>query len=150
MLGCAVRDHGIEGAVVLVPTERVHQPDLVDYLYGLWLEQGYEGQMVRLPGTYEQKRSKLLLKRKEFQDAEFEVVEIQEGQGNWAGVAKAVQCRLPDGRLFGAGIRGTRERAAELLHETHKVVTVRFFALTPDGIPRFPVVTKFHGAERTL
>jgi DNA ligase-1 len=150
MLGCAVRDHGIEGAIVLVPTERAHHRDLIDSLYGIWLEQGYEGQMVRLPGTYEQKRSKLLLKRKEFQDAEYEVISIEEGEGNWAGVAKAVRCRLPDGRVFGAGIRGSRERAAELLHEAHKVATVRFFALTPDGVPRFPVVTKFHGAERTL
>jgi DNA ligase-1 len=136
--------------IVAVETQAAHGRAQLDALYGRWLEEGYEGQMIRLDAPYEQKRSKHLLKRKEFQDAEFEVIQIEEGQGNWSGVAKAVRCRLPDGRVFGAGIRGTRERAAELLHETHKVVTVRFFALTPDGIPRFPVVTKFHGAERTL
>jgi DNA ligase-1 len=150
MLYEAVTDLNIGGAIELVETVRVGAPKGLDELYGRWIEQGYEGQMVRLPGTYEQKRSKLLLKRKEFQDAEFEVEAIEEGNGNWAGVAKAVRCRLPDGRVFGAGIRGSRERAAELLNETHNVVTVRYFALTPDGIPRFPVVTKFHGAERTL
>jgi hypothetical protein len=42
------------------------------------------------------------------------------------------------------------ERARELLHEDHNVVTVQFFAYTPDGIPRFPVATKFHGVARTL
>jgi DNA ligase-1 len=136
--------------VIPVETVVAHGPEQLDAFYGRCLEQGYEGQMVRLDAPYEQKRSKHLLKRKEFQDAEFEVIAIEEGQGNWAGVAKAVRCRLPDGRVFGAGIRGTRERAAELLGETHKVATVRYFALTPDGIPRFPVVTKFHGAERSL
>lgn len=135
---------------VFVPTHLVGTVEELDALYGQWLELGYEGQMVRLPGNYEQKRSSLLLKRKEFQDAEYEVVSIEEGQGNWSGVAKRVVCKLPDGRTFGAGIKGSYERAKTLLNERHKVATVRFFALTPDGIPRFPVATVFHGAERTL
>lgn len=133
-----------------VPTHFVNTVEELDQLYGQWLELGYEGQMVRLPGEYEQKRSSLLLKRKTFQDAEYEVVSIEEGQGNWSGVAKRVVCKLPDGRTFGAGIKGSYERAKTLLNETHKVATVRFFALTPDGVPRFPVATVFHGAERTL
>jgi len=121
-----------------------------DNLHGKWLSEGYEGSMWRANAPYEQKRSKTLLKRKEFQDSEFEVVRIEEGLGNWSGMAKRVVCRLPDGREFGAGIKGSMERARELLHEDHKVVTIQFFALTPDGVPRFPVATKFHGAERTL
>ena len=54
----------------------------------------------------------------------FEVVAIEEGQGNWAGVAKRVTCRLPDGRTFGAGIKGTRERGIDLLNESHHIVTI--------------------------
>ena len=104
--------------------------------------------MVRLDEPYEQKRSKYLLKRKEFQSEEFPIVAIEAGLGNWAGVAKKVTCRLPDGRTFGAGIRGTKERAAVLLTETWETATVRYFALTPDGIPRFPVVTAFHNGVR--
>lgn len=137
-------------SIVYVETRQADSQRELDELYGHWLGLGYEGQMVRLNLPYEQKRSKTLLKRKEFIDDEYPVESIEAGQGNWAGVAKSVRCRLPDGRIFGAGIRGTRERAAELLNEDHKVVTVRYFQLTPDGIPRFPIVTKFHGAERTL
>ena len=37
--------------------------------------------------AYENKRTKQLLKRKEFQDAEFKIVEIVEGIGNRAGMA---------------------------------------------------------------
>lgn len=134
----------------LVPTHEVTSEAKLDELYSEFVEQGYEGQMVRLNQPYEQKRSKSLLKRKEFRDDEFEVVSIEEGLGNWAGVAKRVVCKLPDGRTFGAGIKGTHEHAADLLHEVHKVVTIKFFEYTPDGVPRFPVATQFHGPERTL
>jgi DNA ligase 1 len=139
-----------QAMIRMVDTRFCEDADELDDLYGNYLNAGYEGQMIRLAGPYEQKRSKLLLKRKEFTDQEFECVEILPGNGNWAGLAKRVTCRLPDGRTFGAGIKGNASRAAELLNETHKVVTVQYFQLSPDGIPRFPVATKFHGAERTL
>lgn len=132
----------------LVPTNQATTPRDLDDLYGLYLEDGYEGQMVRLDGPYEiGSRSKLLLKRKEFQDAEYPIVEIVEGNGNWSGYAKRVTLRLPDGRLFGAGIKGNQKQALELLQNkdsyVSKLATVRFFNLTPDGIPRFPVVVDF-------
>lgn len=133
-----------------VPTLAIKSAEQYDQFHGEWLEEGYEGSMWRDNKPYEQKRSKTLRKRKEFVDDEFEVVRIEEGLGNWSGVAKRVICKLPDGREFGAGIKGTRERAATLLHETHKVVTIKYFNLTPDGIPRFPVAIKFHGAKREL
>ncbi|WOF44274.1 hypothetical protein KNJ79_04925 [Sphingopyxis indica] len=133
-----------------VETIRVNCQEDYDEAHGLWLEEGYEGSIWRADAAYEQKRSKALRKRKEFVDDEFELVSIEEGLGNWSGMAKRAICRLPDGRTFGAGIKGTQERARELLNEDHKVVTVQFFQFTPDGVPRFPVATKFHGAERTL
>jgi DNA ligase-1 len=136
--------------VKLVPTYHAPDQDQYDALHGRWLEEGYEGSMWRANVQYEQKRSNGLLKRKEFQDEEFECVSIEEGVGNWAGMAKSVVCRLPDGRTFGAGIKGNQQRAVELLSEVHRVVTVQFFHLTPDGIPRFPVVTKFWGEERGM
>lgn len=132
-------------SIRLVRATYATNQDILDETFEQWLEAGYEGQMVRLDGPYEQKRSKLLLKRKEFQDEEFEVVRIEAGVGNWAGMAKKVICRLKDGREFGAGIKGTQERARDLLTEQHSLVTVKFFALTPAGIPRFGVATKFHG-----
>lgn len=136
-------------AVHVVETaSNIGSETVLDAIYANYLEAGYEGQMVRLDRPYENKRSSSLLKRKEFQDAEFKLIRIEEGLGNWSGVAKRVVAQLPDGREFGAGIRGTRDRAAELLHETYDEVTIRFFALTPDGVPRFPVATAFHAGER--
>lgn len=119
----------------------------LDQFHADQIANGYEGSMVRLDTPYEQKRSNNLLKRKEFKTEEFPVLCIEEGEGNWSGVAKSVECALPDGRAFGAGIKGTRERAAELLHETWTHCTVRFFEYTPDGVPRFPVVIDFHNGR---
>lgn len=114
--------------------------------YHLFMEEGYEGQIIRLNAAYENKRTKSLLKRKEFQDREFALLKVEKGNGNWAGLAKRAILKLDDGRIFGAGIRGTRDQMRELLDgwRQYSAATVRFFALTPDGIPRFPVVTAFH------
>ena len=147
---CEALDCLPRNVIQTVATHYLTDSDHYDVLHGEWLAAGYEGSMWRSDAQYEQKRSKSLLKRKEFQDSEYECVSIEEGTGNWAGLAKSVICRLPDGRTFGAGIKGNQQRAAELLSENHHVVTVQFFHLTPDGIPRFPVVTKFWGTTRDL
>ena len=142
-------EHGNNPSPIkIVETKRIESEEQFDVLHGEWLEQGYEGSMWRNNTPYENRRTKNLLKRKDFIDEEFEVVAIEEGQGNWAGVAKRVTCRLPDGRTFGAGIKGSRDRGIELLNETHHIVTIKYFQLTPDGIPRFGVATKFHGEKR--
>ena len=67
--------------------------------------------MVRLGGMYEHKRSKLLLKRKEFQDGEFPVLEVLP-QATATGLdrSRRPSLQLPDGRSFGAGLRGPPTR----------------------------------------
>ena len=172
-----ITDLGVD-FIIDVPTFVVDDLEAHDVLHGQWLTEGYEGSMWRADAPYEQKRSKTLLKRKEFQDAEFELFRIEEGQGNWSGMAKRALVLVPDAKInpgdefvedgelrrfvsgvspgpnavraVGSGIKGSMGRARELLNEDHKVVTIQFFALTPDGVPRFPVATKFHGAARTL
>jgi DNA ligase-1 len=124
----------------------------LDLLNVQYAEEGYEGQMVRLDAAYEQKRSKHLLKRKEFQDAEFRVIGVEEGLGNWAGYAKRLVLTLPDGREFGAGVKGNQDFTRQLLADRERFIggeaTIRFFAYTPDGIPRFPVAVDFHPEGR--
>lgn len=135
--------------VIPVDTHRVHTQEEADHHYGQFCEAGYEGGMFRLDTPYEVgKRSKSLLKRKEFITDEFPIVSIEAGNGNWAGLAKRVTLRLSDGRTFGAGIRGSAERARELLTQSYAEATVRYFCLSPDGVPRFPVVIDFHKEGR--
>ena len=64
------------GPIHLVPTTYCENQDKLDELYSEYTEDGYEGQMVRLDYVYEHKRSKGLLKRKEFTTEEFKVVEV--------------------------------------------------------------------------
>jgi ATP-dependent DNA ligase len=115
------------------------------------MERGYEGQMVRNDTPYEpNKRSKNLLKRKEFITSEFKVIEMLEGAGNWAGHTKKFRLALEDGTEFGSGVRGNQEQL-KALWETQLPptwATCRYFELTPDGIPRFPVVIDYGMGER--
>lgn len=134
----------------LVPTTVVTSQEQVDSLYIYYLENGYEGQMIRNDVAYENKRTKHLLKRKEFITDEFRVIEVLEGVGNWAGYVKRFVVELPNETRFGAGVRGERARLKELLKPENKPdwATVRYFTPTPDGIPRFPVVIDFGKGKR--
>jgi len=138
--------------IVCVPTILVSNSEQLDDIYAGFLQDGYEGQMVRLDTPYEQKRTKALMKRKEFIDDEFEILAILEGQGNWAGYAKSVQCKTKQGVLFNAGIKGNQEFAKELLTRTPvpKTVTIRYQNVTPDGSLRFPIAVAFYENERDV
>ena len=124
-----------------VPSTLIATQVELDDTYGDYLEKGYEGQMVRLNGEYENKRSKNLLKRKEFSTAEFDVVEVLEGKGNWSGCAKKIVIKLADGTTCEAGCRGTQAAMAKLLNGPKpEWATVRYFGFTPDGKLRFGVM----------
>jgi DNA ligase-1 len=129
--------------LVYVDTDCAFDEAMVDELFGTYVEQGYEGGIIRLDMPYEQKRSNGLLKRKDFEDSEFEIISIEEGKGNWAGYAKRVIFRLEDGRECGSGLAGNQDFARQLLSERDSYVggqvTVQYFTRTPDGVPRFPI-----------
>lgn len=139
-----------QNVIKLVKTDQACDSEELDLNYAMALSDGYEGQMIRLDEPYEQKRSKTLLKRKEFIDEEFEVLDILEGQGNWAGYAKSVQCKTKEGVVFNAGIKGTQEFTKKLLAQKPmpKTVTVRYQNVTPDGSLRFPIAVAFYENER--
>lgn len=134
---------------VTCPTE-----EHVDECYAAFIADGYEGGIIRTNEVYEQKRSKNLLKRKDFDDTEFEIVRIEEGSGNWSGYAKRVIIKLEDGREACATLKGTQEYCANVLRERDEYVggqvTVQYFARTPDGVPRFPVAKAIYKGERNL
>jgi DNA ligase 1 len=140
----------VQDVIKLVEALRGNDQEELDSMYRYYLEQGYEGQMVRNSTPYEFKRSKNLLKRKEFITEEFRVVEVLEGSGNWAGYAKRFVLEMADGTQFGSNVRGSQEELRALLHtdEQPTWATCRYFELTPDGVPRFPVVIDYGIGER--
>jgi len=132
--------------IQLVPNEFITSQQELDDDYDSLMSRGYEGQMIRLVGSnYENKRSKNLLKRKEFDTAEFRVLEIMEGEGNWAGCAKKIRVMMPDGVTESdAGCRGTMEQMRVLLNgDKPDWATVRYFGFTQDGKLRFGVMIDY-------
>jgi DNA ligase 1 len=142
-------------SIKLVHADLVNNKDEVNTLMAEYLEKGYEGQMIRIDDIpYEHKRSNSLLKNKEFDDAEFKIVNIVEGVGNWAGMAKSVEILLEDGTTQSSGMRGSFDFAKEIIENREKLldttVTVRYQGKTSDGKLRFPVVTHFWKGERDV
>lgn len=137
--------------VIIVNTRKCITLNDLDSYYGEYLGDGFEGQMVRTNSSYEQKRSKTLLKRKEFCDSEYEVVEVGEGNGNRQGTAGYMVLRNTNGTTFHSNIKGSRELLAEVLKDSSKIVgkkvTCQYFNLTPDGVPRFPYVISIRDYE---
>jgi DNA ligase-1 len=137
--------------LVIVATTEIHGREQLDRCYEDYMEAGYEGQMVRIDGPYENKRSPKLLKRKEFVDEEYTILGYEEGKGNRAGTIKHFKFKNKDGRDFNSNVKGTFEYMAELLEKADDLIgkeaTVKYFNLTPDGVPRFPYVIAIRDYE---
>ena len=141
--------------VQAVRTYNIQDAHDIEMMLGQYLESGYEGQMLRVPDSkYEGKRSKNLIKHKEFEDAEYKIVSIEEGKGNWAGAAKRVEIDLGDGTTQFSGVRGSFDFLQDVLYNaddyTGTEVTVRYQNKTEDGKLRFPVVVAFWKGKRDL
>jgi ATP-dependent DNA ligase len=125
---------------VLVSTELVNNETELMELYKEYINDGFEGQMLRvLDSPYENSRSKYLLKHKSFCDSEYVVRGVEEGKGKLQGkVGKLVF----DG--FDSAVNGPHDYLEELWNSRDNLVgqtaTVKYFELTSDGIPRFPKV----------
>jgi DNA ligase-1 len=146
-----LEERGETQSLVVVETTEVNSRGHLDELYGGYVEHGYEGQMIRLDGPYENKRSSKLLKRKEFVDEEYEILGYDEGTGNREGTVKHFKFKNKDGKDFNSNVKGTFEYMAELLERgdelVGKMATVKYFNLTPDGVPRFPYVIAIRDYE---
>ena len=109
-----------------------------------WVERGFEGAIIRdFEGTYELgKRSSYLLKVKSFLDDEYKIVGYKEGDGKFEGCV-IWECVTEEGKPFHATPKGTMEQRAEWYRDGDKYIgkwlTVKYFQLTKDNIPQFPV-----------
>ncbi len=128
----------------VVRTELVDREEEVFERQREFVEFGYEGAILRTAdGVYQYgARSFDLLKVKSFMDAEYEIVGHKDGVGKFAGAVIWV-CRLPDGRTFDVVPRGSMEERRRWFLEGEKyhgsLLNVRYFEVSEDGVPRFPV-----------
>lgn len=113
--------------------------DSIKKIHDIWVADGYEGAICRDAsslygfGT----RDDRMIKVKEFQDDEFEII------GHKLGLRGAEDmcfiCRTPDGKTFESKPIGSRDvklaYVADIENIIGKMLTVKFFNYTEDGIP---------------
>jgi len=137
-----VRQRPEKPCVVSVPTHYAGTEDTLNELEQRYVEQGYEGVMARaIDEGYESGRSSHLLKLKQFDDAEFFLLDLEPGVGNRKGLATRAILRHPSGKdTFAAGVIGDDAYTSALL--TNKAMyigylwTIKFKGYTADKVPR--------------
>ncbi len=137
-----IHELGLEWPLVPVPTIVIESPSEIAGTHEGFLDQGYEGMMLRnKAGLYKiDGRSFDLQKVKAFMDEEFEIVDVTENE-NRPGTPTFV-CKIGDD-TFRTQPQGSNDYRASLWQDRKnllgKRVTVEFFEYTAAGIPRFPV-----------
>ena len=128
-----------------VETVVVNSQDELEQYQAQCVEAGYEGCIYRNPeAPYEHKRSSGLLKVKSFKDEEFKIVDVEEGRGKLMGRVGAFYLLTKAGEKFKAKPMGTLAHVKDLWKNRNecigKMATVKYQNMTPDGMPRFPVL----------
>lgn len=119
----------------------------------VFVEAGYEGAIARRhDAVVQNKRSKDLLKVKTFQDAEAIVTGFVEGTGKYVGKLGAMKCRLAGvGVEFEVGSGYSDALRDDIWANTKElmasIVVFKYFELTDDGVPRFPVFKGFRSKD---
>lgn len=129
--------------IVLVPTYRVSLKIVLEARHSHWVSEGYEGTMVRWgdKGYKINGRCDSLLKYKDFMDMKVRIINVvpMEARPDRAMLV----CEMSNGTRFKATPKCTTENKQKILRERAKymdtTVEVRYFELTDDGVPRFPV-----------
>jgi ATP-dependent DNA ligase len=133
------------GKIVALPYRSFEDHETTSAYFREVREQGFEGLMLRTDGRgYEiGRRSTSLLKIKEFQDEEFEVVGFKRSKEGWA----ICKCRTKDGGLFSASAPGDliAKQAVWINQEKYlgKMLTVEFAFYTEDNVPFQPTAVRW-------
>ena len=137
--------------IQLTDTMAVDDDDALNAIHSQFLSEGYEGTIVRHGNNgYEGKRSMSLMKKKDFQDAEFEIVDVNKGKpyikpdGTYE--MAIYTCVTSDGVQFEATAPGTMQEKHNAWEARFsaigKMLTVKYFNMTPNGAPFLPVALR--------
>jgi DNA ligase-1 len=146
-----VQDFGVPKYVKIVPHKKVKDLAQLDVLEEKWLEDGYEGVMLRsLDGPYKLGRSSVteghLLKVKRFSDAEATIVSyVEEIHGKTQLPKNSLgkfMCRTPEGIEFGVGGGYTAQERKEFWEKKDEMIGLtlkyKYFTVGMKDAPRFP------------
>lgn len=143
MLWLNIQEEYFPEKVRVVHTKFLKDLDVAKELFATYIEEGNEGLMLRNEnGLYTiGQRTPDLQKYKEFEDAEYLVVDIVEGVGREEGAAILI-CETKDKQTFKVRPKGDYDSRRAMFKSRDvlgKYFTVRYQNLSDTGIPRFPV-----------
>ncbi len=138
-----LRNKIFESSIYPVETFNCENMDDVFVKHKTFMENGYEGTMLRLNHLpYEHKRSNQLYKIKDFQDEEFRIIGWNEEE-NHPGYLGSFDVADNVGNCFAVRPAVTRGVRKEYWEDKENLIdcylTVRYQEKSKDGIPRFPI-----------
>lgn len=132
--------------VSIVDQNEINKNTCIDTELKKIISLGGEGLMLRKNGSmYEHKRSKSLLKVKQFHDMEVKIVGYKNGTGKYKGMVGSFDCETRLGKTFNCG-SGLTDHERGNPPSIGTFITVKYFEVSKEGIPRFPVFLRI--AER--
>jgi ATP-dependent DNA ligase len=137
--------------VKFVPTHEIASPAEAEYLYSSYRADGYEGLMYRESSSpygllqacgNKENRWKCLLKRKDWQDAEFEIVSFETTTGDKGETGFRLGCRCDNGAIVypGSGLSDLEVQAFMAEPPIGKLARLRFEVYSDSGIPLKPTI----------
>ena len=141
--------------IKIVPTFKVRSPTQAAEKAAEWVGQGYEGAVLRegLQGYEADKRSRHLLKMKEYTDSEAEVVSVRAGTPFMDEAGKMYQVPVytlknrfggPDFEVTAPGTREEKDRQwTDRDSAPGRTLTFKYFELSSAKVPLQPVALRF-------
>tara|TARA_R100001463_G_scaffold42143_2_gene88603 strand:- start:26 stop:862 length:837 start_codon:yes stop_codon:yes gene_type:complete len=148
-----VRSLPIARSITLIRNTSVDSYDEAKMLHNVHLAQGYEGSILRLNKSYEQKRSYNLQKFKDFSDTEATIIGYVEGKGKRQGTIGKFLMRDDEGVEFGCppGKGYTYEDLANMLLNVNDYIgqraTFTYFERTKANSYRHPLFKAIRNYE---
>jgi DNA ligase-1 len=127
--------------IVVVPYFIATTMDAAKELYGDFIDDGYEGAILRnADAPYQHFRTNDLIKIKPFDDMEVVILDvIDPGSGNWGGTGKTANVRMDSGKEFTATFKGGRDTVIKILKEKDRwigqKITITYNGFTGKGTP---------------
>ena len=126
-----------------VPARGVHSLDKAKEIHNDFLQQGYEGSILRLDGPYKCGRSYDLMKFKDFSDTEAKIVSWVEGKGKRRGTIGKFIAVDSDGVRFGMPVMDNfkylQKNFKNMQDWVGKTATFTYFERTRAGSYRHPL-----------
>ncbi len=136
-----------------VPTMLVDTYSYARTLHEEFLEDGYEGSIIRLNGLYKHGRSYDLMKFKDFSDTEATIIGYETGKGKRTGTLGKFLMQDDDGNKFGCppGKGFTYKDLSKMLDNVHDYIgqraTFTYFQRTQAGSYRHPLFKTLRNYE---